>query len=164
MTGGMTNPDYRLPTANRMTVTNVIAGLEDLMYTIAASKEERDNPHRNAEVPPMPQPVPDRDLTWHARPFVERVIPAPPQENRLVGRERTMADVPLFDAQPITQRAEAVINFEVQVEQGAVAMRGGAAAEEHARQVIDWMQMDRDAEQARVDALANRTRGIPNRR
>ena len=63
MTGGMTNPDYRLPTANRMTVTNVIAGLEDLMYTIAASKEERDNPHRNAEVPPMPQPVPDRDLT-----------------------------------------------------------------------------------------------------
>ena len=63
MTGGMTNPDYRLPTATRMTVVNVIAGLEDLMYTIAASNEERDNPHRNAEVPPMPQPVPDRDLT-----------------------------------------------------------------------------------------------------
>ena len=49
-------------------------------------------------------------------------------------------------------------------EQDALAMQVGAAAEEHARQMIDWMQRQREVEQARVDALASRTRGIPNRR
>ncbi len=183
MTGGMTHPDYRLPTANRMTAANVIAGLEDLMYTIAASNEERGNPHRNAEVPPMPQPVPDRDLTWHAQPFRERNpvadIPEPGRlhiptvqiRNFNVQAEQAATVQRLFQAgaDRFGQAALGVVAAEfpedaARAEQDALAMQVGAAAEEHARQMIDWMQRQREVEQARVDALANRTRGIPNRR
>jgi len=153
LTGGMTNPDYRLPVANRMTAANVIAGLEDLMYTIATSNEERNNPHRNDEAPPMPEPepVPDVAPQWPARPFQGR--PIPPVR---------MEEIHTFNVQAGQVTLDRVAEV---VDRAAVAMQARIANEDHHRQARDLLRMREEAEQrARLDALANRTRGIPNRR
>ena len=120
ITGGMTHPDYRLPTANRMTAANVIAGLEDLLYTISASNEERDNPHRNADAPPEMQAAAEGAGTpaWMVNPFT---VPAPPQENRIVGRE---ANIPRFDRGQIRTFAQ---TLHTEPEQDGVAEQAAIA-------------------------------------
>lgn len=189
MTGGMTNPDYRLPTANRMTAANVIAGLEDLMYTITTSNEERDNPHRTVDTPtvnpfvertPEQRPIPDVAAQWQAREFLARAIPPPTQENRIVGREARV-NIPRTPLRNVVQAEQARV---LEFEQQALAEQAEAANAEFVRQTAEWLRERAEAarteqrmvdmrermarveqaEVARVDALANRTRGIPNRR
>ena len=180
MSGGMTHPDYRLPTANRMAAANVIAGLEDLMYTITTSNEERTNPHRNADAPPAPQAAPEGAGTpaRMVNPFVERtpeqrpiqnveaqwqalaLNARAPQENGIVGREARV-NIPPIPLRNVVQAAQARV---LEFEQQALAEQAEAANLDHIRQVNEWVQRQRGLEQARVDALANRTRGIPNRR
>ena len=168
---GSFSPDARFIIANRGTVAQAVENARQLLETIAESNEAR----VVQEAPPMPQPAPDRDLTWHAQPFRERNpvadIPepgrlhVPPVQIRnfnVQAEQAARANMPRFTIDP--DQARVFPEDAAQEEQDALAMQVGAAAEEHARQMIDWMQRQRVVDQAHVDALANRTRGIPNRR
>ena len=179
----MVNPDYRLPTASKAAAAASVESLEDLMYTIARSNEDN-NTHREAEgTATMPHPIPDvapawqtipapqdRDLTWHP----ERAIPAPQAQVRRV--QTPLPDDGMMDRFRALQ--EQFVNartpnpFEVPAPAPAqrvetaddIEAQAQAAHQEHIRRTAEWIRDNQARERARLDALANRTRGIPNRR